>query len=303
MTNKDYYYILGVKKDASIMEIKEAFRKLSMKFHPDKNDTNDNRFWSDRFIEIKEAYDTLVDDKLRAEYDKNFIEKNDGSTMNTNEIKRNENAFLYTLNSDIDSYLQKLKIAKQNLNELNSIHPPTKQMTTQKWIISILLISLFGYIFTKSSFNFEYLNAEAKEAQIIADNPGTYIYSEPDIKSKILTSFGEINNVSFEGQTKYFYLVKYNDSLIGYVRKKEIAIEEDLPFVNQDNLPSQNNGNDITTSPAIESNSNQEVYSPFEYEEGSEISIAVDSMRDNGATEEEIKQYLIEEYQKYKNSK
>lgn len=67
---KDYYYILGLKKEASIEDIKKAYRKLSLKFHPDKNDGDD--FFSERFKEIQEAYETLINSSKRTQYDKSF---------------------------------------------------------------------------------------------------------------------------------------------------------------------------------------------------------------------------------------
>ncbi len=67
---KDYYYILGIKKGASTEEIKKAYRKLSLKFHPDKNDGDE--FFTERFKEIQEAYETLADIKRRADYDNKF---------------------------------------------------------------------------------------------------------------------------------------------------------------------------------------------------------------------------------------
>lgn len=67
---KDYYYILGLKKEASIEDIKKAYRKLSLKFHPDKNDGDE--FFTERFKEIQEANETLSDLKKRTIYDNNF---------------------------------------------------------------------------------------------------------------------------------------------------------------------------------------------------------------------------------------
>ncbi len=61
---KDYYQILGVAKGASKDEIKQAFRKLAHKYHPDKQEGD-----VERFKEINEAYTVLSDDKKRAEYD------------------------------------------------------------------------------------------------------------------------------------------------------------------------------------------------------------------------------------------
>lgn len=64
---KNYYYFLGVDEDASEEQIKKAYRKLSLKYHPDKNDNDD--FFADRFREVNEAYETLVDSERRRAYD------------------------------------------------------------------------------------------------------------------------------------------------------------------------------------------------------------------------------------------
>ncbi|XP_060763806.1 dnaJ homolog subfamily B member 9 [Neoarius graeffei] len=63
---KSYYEILGVPKDASERQIKKAFHKLAMKYHPDKNKSPDAEA---KFREIAEAYETLSDTKRRQEYD------------------------------------------------------------------------------------------------------------------------------------------------------------------------------------------------------------------------------------------
>ncbi len=61
---KDYYMILGVNRKASQKQIKDAYRKLVVKFHPDK-DPDANR---ERFLEIQEAYETLSDKERRKQY-------------------------------------------------------------------------------------------------------------------------------------------------------------------------------------------------------------------------------------------
>lgn len=67
---KDYYYFLGISHDASEEDIKKAYRKLSLKYHPDKNENDD--FFADRFREIQEAYETLSDKGRRYSYDQNL---------------------------------------------------------------------------------------------------------------------------------------------------------------------------------------------------------------------------------------
>jgi len=63
---KDYYKSLGVAKEASSKEIKKAFRKMALKYHPDKNPDKDT---SAKFREIAEAYEVLGDEEKRRQYD------------------------------------------------------------------------------------------------------------------------------------------------------------------------------------------------------------------------------------------
>ncbi len=66
-TKKDYYEVLGINRDASDDEIKKAYRKLAMKYHPDRNP--DNPKAEESFKEAKEAYEILSDEQKRAAYD------------------------------------------------------------------------------------------------------------------------------------------------------------------------------------------------------------------------------------------
>lgn len=68
MAKKDYYHILGVKKDAKADEIKKSYRRLARKFHPDVN-PND-KVAEEKFKEVQEAYDVLSDEKKRKVFDR-----------------------------------------------------------------------------------------------------------------------------------------------------------------------------------------------------------------------------------------
>ncbi|HET7649425.1 MAG TPA: molecular chaperone DnaJ [Gammaproteobacteria bacterium] len=68
MAQRDYYEVLGVKKDADEAEIKKAYRRLAMKYHPDRNP--DNKDAEHHFKEAKEAYEVLSDSDKRAAYDR-----------------------------------------------------------------------------------------------------------------------------------------------------------------------------------------------------------------------------------------
>ncbi|XP_029969809.1 dnaJ homolog subfamily B member 9-like [Salarias fasciatus] len=66
LAKRDYYEILGVSRDATERQIKKAFHKLALKYHPDRNKAPDAEA---KFREMAEAYETLSDDKRRKEYD------------------------------------------------------------------------------------------------------------------------------------------------------------------------------------------------------------------------------------------
>ncbi|HKS31422.1 MAG TPA: DnaJ domain-containing protein, partial [Chthoniobacterales bacterium] len=67
-TKRDYYEVLGVQRGAPEDEVKRAYRKLAVQFHPDKNPNDPHA--EERFKELGEAYDVLIDADKRAAYDR-----------------------------------------------------------------------------------------------------------------------------------------------------------------------------------------------------------------------------------------
>ncbi|PCJ66474.1 MAG: hypothetical protein COA58_06770 [Bacteroidetes bacterium] len=84
---KDYYETLGLKKGCNSLQIKKAYRKLSLKLHPD---VNKNANAHDTFIEINEAYQVLRDPVKRSKY--NYLLKNHKNILNAKRQKRYENS-------------------------------------------------------------------------------------------------------------------------------------------------------------------------------------------------------------------
>src|SRR5919199_5588645 len=68
MAKQDYYSLLGVSRDAGADELKKAYRKLAMQYHPDRNPGD--KAAEQKFKEISEAYEVLKDDQKRAAYDR-----------------------------------------------------------------------------------------------------------------------------------------------------------------------------------------------------------------------------------------
>jgi len=79
---KDYYRTLGVTENASDREIKKAYRKLAMQYHPDRNPENE-KWANEKFKEVNEAYGVLGDPQKRKQYDQFGTVGNIGDVFNS----------------------------------------------------------------------------------------------------------------------------------------------------------------------------------------------------------------------------
>ena len=99
-TKRDYYDVLGVNKQASAAEIKSAYRKLALKWHPDKSDNKKEA--EEKFKEINEAYEILSNTEKKKTYDQ-FGHAAFDPSMGANPFSRTgrqQGPFTYTYNSD-----------------------------------------------------------------------------------------------------------------------------------------------------------------------------------------------------------
>ena len=122
-SKRDYYEVLGLNKDATEQDIKKAFRRLAMQYHPDRNKAPDAE---EKFKEINEAYAVLSDVDKRREYDKQYANEFKESLSRTH--NSNEEAYSsYTKSreeseSDFEEWLKEyLKINLDNLNKTELI--------------------------------------------------------------------------------------------------------------------------------------------------------------------------------------
>lgn len=120
---RNYYELLGVKRDASADEIKQAFRRLARKYHPDLNPGD--KAAEDKFKDISEAYEVLSDRSKRSQYDKftGFWRKNRGSKppASTPRERQDEEDFGDDFNSFIDRLLNRKKEAASTSNPRSTV--------------------------------------------------------------------------------------------------------------------------------------------------------------------------------------
>ena len=187
---KDYYYILGVKSTASLDDIKKAYRKLSLKFHPDKNDGDD--FFTERFKEIQEAYEILSNKEKRSNYDLNRYEDPQSKQSNKG--------------SNFEPEIEFFKVDKDKIIFEEEVTFSWKTINSDK-----VLLKPFGIVqpigektYKIKDFKNQYLNFE-----LIAENTNI---------SRSVNSSIKIENKTYNDLVKYYKKVIDNENLENQIR-------------------------------------------------------------------------------------
>lgn len=164
---KDYYYLFGLKNDCSQEDIKKAYRELSVKFHPDKNDGKS--YYSQRFQDINEANEILSNPIKRAEYDRklnsSFKEKDfeNQSVKNQEKSPSNKNEKSSSSKSGISEYF-----------------------TFTKFLLLVFFILLIIFYFKKKMIQSSSKNDEKPQIEV-SDNKKTKPNSiKKKVKKKVL---------------------------------------------------------------------------------------------------------------------
>jgi DnaJ-class molecular chaperone len=119
----NYYDILGIAFDAKSDEIKEAFRKLAIEYHPDKN-LNNPDYDSEKFYKVYEAYETLNDEEKR----RKIYNETQLILIKSNEIIRQPKTLKNGTNRSEKPSSKKLRNSKKNWKQKNFLS--TDSMTT-----------------------------------------------------------------------------------------------------------------------------------------------------------------------------
>lgn len=137
---KNYYQTFGLEQNCTKEEIKKAFKYHSSKLHPDKH--NNDEFFTKKFIEIKEAYDNLIDDNKRFIYDKNLNNKStDSNNKNSNRSYNNgdDKEIINKLKEELiksinekERYKQEYEKIKRNIEIENDVNRKRKKVIFNK---------------------------------------------------------------------------------------------------------------------------------------------------------------------------
>jgi len=232
MTQKNYYDILGIQLTANQDEVKQAFRKLSVKFHPDKNDGD--AFLMEMFKSINEANEILSNPEKRKAYDQKLIEVVAGDSnsdyitttsngANPSHPSAEEQEQVYTL---WNQYLEKKKKTDEAYGYLvkaNNLDEP--RFVTTKKVLGSLLVMLLVWLFLKPATSSTATN-NGSGAFEWTTNETAQVYKKPNVKSDILTELPVGIPLHAIDETNYFIKVEYNNGrgkvYLGFIRKSAL---------------------------------------------------------------------------------
>ena len=215
-SNKDFYTILEIKNNATKEEIKNAYRKLALKYHPDKNHNN---FAQEKFQELHMAYEVLSDDKKKNKYDNmNFYQKMELYEV-INEIMKK--LLLQNPNHIINLFYTSINEFKDDINNLD-FHNIKKKLNdmTIKDIINTVNVFLNSKKEMNDSENIDYSTEEspsfANNFNIVSPLYVTLdeIYTE-QYKEIVVTRDHVVNNKILPN-TKKFIIPLINNQIILY---------------------------------------------------------------------------------------
>lgn len=220
MNFTNYYEILGLQRTATQEEIKLAYRKLSLKFHPDQN--QGDQFLAEMFKKINEANEVLSNPEKRRNYDLNFLSNNTNSQSVNSNYSSNINSGKIKELTNIYFEKQQTAYLQQRLFQIAQNQAKPKNLTASK-VLGTIFIFLITYFLFKPNFSTQYVSNENYSWKTTKSSE---IYIKPDIKSEVIGNLESNEIVNEIEQTKYFIKFQFTDNngvnKTGYIRKLNV---------------------------------------------------------------------------------
>jgi curved DNA-binding protein CbpA len=202
MKRSTYYNILGLARNASKEEIKKSFRKLSLKYHPDRNATNENAH--SIFIVINNAYKILVNEKTRKQYDA-YLEKYENKVYVTPHYKREYDPLVRNALSEFNYVFWDLEdLLKKVTNELITLK--IDEMDLYEYLLHML--KYLEEEVLDESYRFSSFSKKQDRAKLHLEN--YYYLLRVEIEKHIKNMGQEIRN----GTAKFEKLLAAKNKLI-----------------------------------------------------------------------------------------
>jgi curved DNA-binding protein CbpA len=227
MIFKNYYHILGISTDASQIEIKKAYRKLSIKFHPDKNEGD--AFLSEMFKNINEAYDVLSNPDRKRFFDESLELMNGFNEPYLNQQKTTEYE-LDHLKKLTQIYLEKKEQENAKLLEYNTIedtkikHKLSFKLLLFLWGLAISLGILLALPWNQNQTKIT--SSNDRDFHWVTLTP-TQVFQHPDTLS---IKLGQIPaNITLRSNTvineyiKIYYLDANGKINTGFLKKNQMV--------------------------------------------------------------------------------
>lgn len=232
MAFKNYYDILGVSTSATQDEIKSAYRKLSMKFHPDKN--NGDTFLAEMFKNINEAHEILSNLEKKKEYDntlKSFDEiDNPKASSNASSYSPVTQNVIDSMKS-VNEYFKFYDIASQKYFEKRNAEyaPKPKAFTIANALFSVLVL-LVLWAFVRPKYSSSNNTSNNSTSTTWTTKQRAIVYSKPDVESRTIGTISSGQQLEPKEETNYFIRIDFKDEdstiKTGYIRKKELKNKE-----------------------------------------------------------------------------
>lgn len=204
---KNYYDILGVKQNATSEEIRIAYRKLSLKFHPDKN--NGDEFLQEMYKNVVEANEILSNKERRQEYDKNMSFKSSSSSNNFQNSNNNYQKNDAILLQKVTEYISKQNDVISARIKLDKAHDRKRYrnnyMSFPKFFGLLFLMFILYIIFvSRASSSDTYSNISTNSI----DSASTNSHNNEIPKQKVeIPSYAEKTETKYKviSEKAYFY--------------------------------------------------------------------------------------------------